>query len=125
MAEMVAQCFNGLNVYGKEADQLADTVKLFMFVLADYPAESILPAFKVFLDRNTRMPTPADIAAIIRRNGKPPLDQTVYVALCQKRERTTFKDAGAYGNALTFEEEDYIAEYERDVMGKKDDKAKN
>lgn len=119
LAELLAQCFNGLNVYGKDTTQLSDTVKLFIFALGKYPAASILPAFEVFLDRNSRMPTPADIASIIRRGNKPPLEQSVYVALCQKRERTSFKDAGSYGNCLTMEEEKYIAEYEHSAMGEK------
>ena len=114
---MVAQCFNGLNVYGKQPEQLVDLVRLFNFVLADYSATEIIPAFRLFLSRNSRMPTPADIAAIIRRGGKPPLDQAVYIALVEKKKRTAFVDAGSRGDGLSVQEDDYVKAYEADAIG--------
>lgn len=114
LAEMLAQCFNGLNVYGKDATQLCDTVKLFQFVLGDFPAADIAPAFKVFLTRNSRMPAPSDIVAILKRGNKPPLDQAVYIALSKRKfeSRTADEDA-------------YIAEYEKDAIGLKNPIAEN
>lgn len=106
LSALVSQCFNALNVFGKNESQLSDTAGLFAFVLADYPAAAIEPAFKTFLERNSRMPTPADIAAIIRRQGRPPFDQAVYVALSRKPypQRTKAEDA-------------YLADYEADALG--------
>jgi len=118
MALMVSQCFDALRQYGKEPEQVEGVVRLFSLVLAPYSMKQISQAFSVYLSRYSEMPTPADIAQIIRRGGKPPFEKSVYVALCQKRERTSFVDAGYHGNGLSTEEEDYIKEYERDALGK-------
>lgn len=121
IAEMVAQCFDALSTYGKQPEQLTNTVKMFVFVLGDYTADKIVTAFKLHLQRSRDMPTPADIVAIIRRGNKPPLDKSVYVSLCQKRERTAWRHgehSWQRGDALTDEEAEYIKEYERDSMGK-------
>lgn len=105
IAEMVTQCFNGLNTYGKDAGQVGDAVKLFLFVLADYQPDEIFRAFRIFLEKNSRMPTPADIVSIIKRGGKQPLCKEVYIALSRKKPE-----------ARTFSEDDYMKEYENTMV---------
>lgn len=102
---MLSQCFDGLKTYGKEPEQIAGTVGLFRMVLADFTLTEIKNAFRVYLSRNNEMPTPADIAQIIRRGGKPPFNQSVYIRLEKK----------GY-DARTFEEDAYMAEYEADAF---------
>lgn len=122
LAEIVVQCFDGLAVYGKQPEQVENTVALFQMVLSGYSENQIIPAFRTFLERNHQMPTPSDIVKIIKRGNKPPLEQGIYIALCQKRERTAFKDGGYHGNGLTVEEEKYIAEYENEFIGANHDR---
>jgi len=119
LAEMLAQCFDGLRLYGKEPEQITGTVGLFRLVLAPFTMEQISNAFQVYLSRNTEMPTPSCIAQIIRRGGKPPLVQAVYVSLTQKRQRTAWKTGShswQQGDGLTDSEADYIREYEADAL---------
>lgn len=81
---MLYQCFQALKLYGKEPETLEATVSMFQMVLADYPPEAIRKAFANYLKRHNEMPAPADIASLIERNGKPPLDRAVYVSISKK-----------------------------------------
>lgn len=58
-------CYDTLDTYGKEPEQLQNASKLFAIVLSDYSIEQIETAFKTYLKRNTDMPKPADIVKII------------------------------------------------------------
>lgn len=112
LAAMLMQCFDGLKLYGKEPEQLENTVKLFRLVLADFDAEKIQSAFVTHLQRSSEMPTPADIVQLIRRENKPAFNQAFYVALAQKRERTHFTHGGKVHDCLTIEEGQYMRDYE-------------
>lgn len=59
-------------------------------VLADYPIEPIRQAFRFYLKNHNELPAPADIANIIERGNKPPLEKAVYISLNRKEasERT-------------------------------------
>ena len=98
---MILWCYDSLKVYGKEPEQLDHLNKMFHFVLADYTLDQIKDAFKFYLKRYNEMPAPADIANIIERGGKAPLDRAVYVSLTKKR-----------ADERTSEEWAYIREYE-------------
>lgn len=100
-------------MYGKNPEQLTNTVKLFRLVLADFTIEQINKAFVTHLQRSNEMPTPSEIVGLIQRDGRPPLDKSVYVALVQKRERTTMKYSYGTYDDLTNEEKEYISEYEK------------
>ena len=84
MAEILTQCFQALNLYGKEPEQLAAAIPLFQMVLSEYPIGRIRTAFVQWLQTNNTFPAPADIASLIKRNGKPPLDRAVYIGLSKK-----------------------------------------
>jgi len=81
---MLFQCFQSLKLYGKEPEAIESTVAMFQLVLADYEPSDIRKAFAVYLKRHTEMPAPADIASLIDRDGKPPLDRAVYVTISKK-----------------------------------------
>ena len=98
---MLQQCFQTLRLYGKEPEALESVVAMFRLVLADYPVEKIIAGFGAWLKRSNEMPTPADIANIIERGGKPPLERVVYVAI-------TRRDAAM----RTTEEWAYVRDYE-------------
>jgi hypothetical protein len=112
LAALIIQCFDALKLFGKEPEQLKNAAALFQFALADYPVEKINDAFKAHLQRSTEMPTPADICTLIRRGNKPPFNQSLYISLVQKRERTSFKENGKTWDCLDAKETDYIREYE-------------
>lgn len=115
LAEMLAGCYSAMRTYGKEPEHLAAAVKLFCLVLGHCPIESVREAFIAYLRNHQEFPTPADIAGYIKRGGRKPFDKALYVALCQKRERTFWKtgpEAWNQGDGLTDQETKYIREYE-------------
>ena len=105
LATMLKVCFDGLKVYGKEPDQLDNANKLFCLVLADYHIEQIESALKYYLKHNNEFPAPADIANIIERGNKPPLDKTVYVSISKK-----------YAEDRTDVEWEYMKDYEEFML---------
>lgn len=96
LAGMLAQCFDGLKLYGKTSDQLTNTVKLFRMTLAEFPFEKIENAFIKHLQMSDEMPTPASIVSLIQRNGKPPLNKEVYTTLSRKKDYTRSNEEDAY-----------------------------
>lgn len=98
---MLAQCFDGLQLFGKTPEQLENVTALFMMVLADYSDEQISGAFRLWLKRESAMPTPADITQIIERGGRPAFSQSVYIRLEKK----------GY-DARSREEDQYMNDYE-------------
>lgn len=84
MVEMLTQCFQALNLYGKEPEQLAAAIPLFQMVLSDYPIAKIRIAFTRWLKNNSAFPAPADIAGLIERDGRPLPDKAVYVSISRK-----------------------------------------
>ncbi len=99
LAVMLQQCFQTLRVYGKEPEALESVIAMFRLVLADYSMEKITGAFRLWLGRNNEMPTPADIAGIIDRDGKPPLERAVYVAIGKRDPATRSSEEWAYMQA--------------------------
>jgi hypothetical protein len=65
---MVSQCFDSLNIYGKEPEQLENTVLMFIHTLEEESPEEIKKAFVYWVKNNSTMPTPADILGIIESN---------------------------------------------------------
>ena len=96
MAVMLHQCSQALRVYGKEPEALESVIALFRLVLADYAMGAITDAFCIWLKRSNEMPTPADIAGIIERDGKPPLDRAVYVAIGKRMAETRTSEEWTY-----------------------------
>ena len=105
MAEMLTQCFQALNLFGKQPEQLAAAIPLFQMVLADYPIERIQRAFTGWLQTHSSFPAPADIVSLIERGGKPPLDRAVYVSISRKP-----------GDQRTSADWEYMRDYEKSMM---------
>lgn len=112
LAVLLDRTSDALKIYGRTPEQLANTAWAFATTLSDFTLEQIEGAFKIWLQRSNVMPTPSDIYSLIKRNGAPPLDKSVYISLVQKRERTTFKEMYGTFDALTNEEKKYIQDYE-------------
>lgn len=85
LAVLLAQSFDALNSFGKTPDQLVNAASAFRLVLSDFPLAQVETAFRFWLGNFSHLPTPAEIAQIIRRGGsKPPLEKSVYVNLSKK-----------------------------------------
>lgn len=65
LSALLLICYDTLDTFGKEPEQLENASKLFAMVLADYSIQQIESAFKIYLKQNSVMPKPADIAKII------------------------------------------------------------
>jgi hypothetical protein len=98
---MIAGCFVIQKVYGRQPENVELINQAFHSVLGKFPANSVIRAFELWLERSQEFPTPADIVGLIRRNGKPPLSQARYVAI-QKKD----------GEHRTPEDWQYLREYE-------------
>lgn len=83
LATMLFQCFNALKVYGKEPEQLIDTVAMFQRVLGRFTFRQIQKAFDRYLERHSEMPAPSDIVNIIEPPQEP-LSAATYVSLQKK-----------------------------------------
>ena len=88
--------YNGLKTYGKDPGQLDATIDLFMFALAEYPADLIGNAFKKYVSTNSDFPAPADIAQLIERQGRPKLENSVYISISKKPADTRTDDEWQY-----------------------------
>lgn len=98
LTNLLFQCFDALKVYGKEPEQLENVNAMFQMVLAGYPYEKIRQAFTFYLKFNSDLPAPADIAMIIERGNKPPLDRSVYISLTKKDAYSRTSDEWSYIN---------------------------
>lgn len=77
LTSLLLVCFDGLNVYGKEPEQLGNITKLFQLVLGGFKISDVETAFAQYLESNTNMPTPADIVKII----EPPVEPRKWCAI--------------------------------------------
>lgn len=107
LAVLLSQCFEVQKLYGKEPENMETTLQVFISVLGEYSPEDVTEAFKKHMKRSNEFPTPADIANIIDPEPKP-LDKTVYVNLCRRRDH----DA----ENLTDDEWRYLKRYECEVI---------
>jgi hypothetical protein len=96
MTAMLTQCFRALKLYGRDADDFDAINAMFQLVLADYPIDKIKQAFAVYLKRCNELPAPADIVQIIERDGKPPLERAVYIAISKKQPEDRSSSDWAY-----------------------------
>lgn len=93
---MLFQCFAALKVYGKQPEEMAAVNAMFQLVLSDYPMADIRNAFATYLKRHNDLPAPADIVQIIHRDGKPPLERPVYIAISKKEPEARTQSDWAY-----------------------------
>lgn len=80
LSNLLAMCYDSLNLFGKEPEQLVATTRLFHMILADYSIEVVEDAFKKYMKIHTNMPAPADIVNIIEPPA-PKIEWPVYIEL--------------------------------------------
>lgn len=59
-----------MDTFGKEPEQLANVGEVFKLVLGRFTIQQVEAAFRVYMERETSMPKPADIVKII----EPPVE---------------------------------------------------
>jgi hypothetical protein len=77
-------CFTVQRIYGKEPGSLTAVNQVFHNVLGHLPGEQVVLAFRLWMQRSQEFPTPADIAGLVRRKGKPPLKESDVIAIRKK-----------------------------------------
>lgn len=70
---MVRQCFDSLNIYGKEPEQVENMILMFVHALQEYELPEIKRAFVDWVKGHAEMPTPAGIIEIIQGNRPKPV----------------------------------------------------
>jgi chromosome condensin MukBEF MukE localization factor len=90
-----------MKTYGKEPESLESILPLFQSALAEYPIEKITRALDIHASRSQEFPTRFDIVSLIKRNGKPPLSEAMYITISKK-----------YGEDRTASEWQYVREFE-------------
>jgi hypothetical protein len=63
---LIMDCFNTLNMYGKQPEQIESYNRIFQAMLGEYKFMVIKDAFFKYMKTNTTLPTPADIIKLIR-----------------------------------------------------------
>lgn len=107
--EFMAQCYDGLNTYGKTPEQLENLTGLFLTVLGHYPLETVKNAFLQHIKRSPNLPTPADIVNIIDPLPEE-LSPSMYVNI--------MKECTIGGKLLWGDKKRYVEEFERREMAK-------
>jgi hypothetical protein len=95
--------FHAAKTYGKQAESLEAIIPLFTAALSEFPIDKVEWAFDQHAQRSEEFPTRADILSLIRRNGKPPLSEAMYIQLSRKDPETRTRDDWQY--IRDFEEE--------------------
>lgn len=103
-------CFSVQKLYGREPGTAEVVTDMFHAVLAKYPADKVIMAMQTWVERSQEFPTPADIISLIKRNGKAPITEAMYVAANRKD-----------GADRTGEDWEIIREFEADRLTGWDD----
>lgn len=98
--------FHAAKTYGKTPEALESIVAIFLRDLGHYSAQVVMDAIALHSRRSAEFPTVADIDGLIRRNGRPPLSEAMYVAIQRKR-----------GEDRTPEDWQYLRDFEADQRG--------
>ena len=81
---MIYNAFEALNLYGKKPESLKAVSSVFQQTLGEHCIADIQQAFALWIKRESKFPTPADINGLIERDGKPPFSDAMYVSLNKK-----------------------------------------
>ena len=65
-------------------------------VLAPFPIDQVRAAFGKWLETHDTFPAPSNIVNLIKRGGKPPLSEAVYVSISKKPGDQRTKDDWRY-----------------------------
>ena len=103
LTSLLLVCFDTLDNFGKEPEQLANMEKVFQMVLGRFTIEEVEDAFMVYLGRETVIPKPADIVKII----EPPVESKKWCGATFIDIKRRLRD----GEFITDSEKKYCLEY--------------
>ena len=89
-------CYTAQKLYGRDPGSLESVNEVFHHVLGRHPADQVINAFTIWIERSQEFPTPADIVGLIRRGGLPPLSKEMYIAISRKDAEARTADDWAY-----------------------------
>ena len=107
---LILGCYTVQKLYGRDPGSIESVNEVFHSTLSRFPAEYVLKAFTIWIERSQEFPTPADIITLIKRKGKPPLSREIYVGISKKD-----------GEDRTAEDWQYMRDYEADQKGEDSD----
>jgi len=67
LSQLLLVCFDTLDNYGKEPEQLVNISSAFQMFLWEYSYDSVERAFMAYMKAETSMPKPADIIKLIAK----------------------------------------------------------
>jgi hypothetical protein len=109
IAELLSQCFDVLNTYGKTPEQLENMTGMFLATLQGYDFKDVKSAFIQHMRTSRSMPTPADIINIIEP-PKQELSRAMYVQI--------MRDCTVGGKFLYGDKREFVEAYEAQEMRK-------
>jgi len=103
LTSLLLICFDTLDTFGKEPEQLANLAESFRFILGRFTIEQVESAFRAYMESSTSMPKPADIVKII----EPPVEPRKWCGATfidiKRRKRE--------GQFITLDEEKYCYDF--------------
>lgn len=97
--------FHAMKTYGKEPESLENIIAVFTSDLENYSIEKVMKAIKFHSQRSQEFPTIYDIVNLIKRGGKPPLSEAMFISISRK----DYEDR-------TPEEHRYFREYQEEMQ---------
>ena len=96
-------CFDTLDTFGKEPEQLKNLEGAFQLVLGRFNIDDVEAAFRIYMEKYTVMPKPADIVKII----EPPVEprkwcKVTFLEIKRKKRENVF---------TTLEEDQYCIDF--------------
>ena len=76
LTSLLLICFDTLDTFGKEPEQLTNLQSSFLMVLGRFTIENVESAFRIYMEHQAVMPKPADIVKII----EPPVQERKWCA---------------------------------------------
>lgn len=94
--EMLVACLTLQKLYGRDVANTETVIELFQKIMGKYPADKVIRAFEIWMERSQEFPTPSDIVNLIKRNGRPPLSKERYIAISKKDGEDRTQDDWQY-----------------------------
>lgn len=102
MSALLLFCFDTLDTFGKEPEQLENVDKLFQFTLQEFTIKEVKEAFQEYVKNNSVMPKPSDIVDIITGAKEKVWCSATFIDLRRR---------GREGQYLTPEERQYCDDF--------------
>ena len=82
--ELLGTCLALQKLYGRDVANSDTIIELFQRMMGKYEAGKVIHAFETWMERSQEFPTPSDIIGLIKRAGRPPLSESMFVQISKK-----------------------------------------